>query len=445
MHILPQLRKLEQRYPEELTVIGVHSAKFPTERETESIRQAVLRYRVEHPVVNDRDFLIWQQYGCRAWPTLMFIDPQGNVIGKHEGELPFEVMDRLMREMVQEFEAKGLLERRVLRFQQPQSVRTPLYFPGKVLADPSSRQLFIADSNHHRIVVATLDGLVREVIGSGGPGLQDGPFAAAQFHQPQGLALAGDVLYVADTENHAIRRVDLARRTVETIAGTGAQGHGYDGGGPARSTALSSPWDVALVGDLLYIAMAGLHQIWALDLASGIVGPVIGNGREGLADGPLAEAMLAQTSGLAFHDGRLYFADSETSSIRYADFATHTVHTIVGQDLFVFGDVDGIGDRVRLQHPLGVCVGEGPDVLYIADSYNHKIKRIAVSSRACTTLAGTGEAGLTDGPLQTARFHEPGGLSLAEGRLYVADTNNHAIRVIDLRAGQVSTLNVQGL
>lgn len=445
MHILPQLRKLEEKYGDVLIVIGVHSAKFPQEKETANVRKAVLRYEIEHPVVNDRDFVIWQSYAARAWPTLMFIDPQGRVIGRHEGEFDLPTMDEVLADMVRQFDEAGLLDRRPLRFklEREKEWERPLSFPGKVLADAAPGRLFIADSNHQRIVVATLDGQVTDVIGSGRKGLRDGGFGEAQFNDPQGMALQGDALYVADTKNHAVRRVDLARRAVETVAGTGQQAMMFHGGGPGRDTPLNSPWDLALHDGALYIAMAGFHQLWTLDLATGQARPYAGSGREMIVDGPLAFAQLAQPSGITTDGRKLYFTDSETSAIRAADLdGAGEVSTIVGQGLFTFGDVDGAGEQVRLQHPLGIAIHDG--TLLIADTYNNKVKKVYPNTRGATTYLGSGRPGHKDGVGKEAQFYEPGGLSAAGGKLYIADTNNHAIRVADLQTAQVATLDIKG-
>jgi hypothetical protein len=444
MHIFPQLRKLEKKYANELAVVGVHSAKFPNEKDAGNLLKAVQRYGLEHPVVNDAEFQVWQQYACRAWPTLMFIDPQGKVIGKHEGELPYESFDDLLGRMIAEFDAAGVLDRTPLAFARQREPETTLSFPGKVLADGPGDRLFIADSNHHRILVTSLDGAVREVIGLGEEGLVDGGFDSATFNQPQGMALAGDTFYVADTENHAIRRIDLPARTVETIAGTGEQGHARQGRGAGRSMELSSPWDLTFHEGALYIAMAGTHQLWSMALADGSVGPYAGSGRESLDNGPLAAAALAQPSGITSDDDMLYFIDSETSSVRTASLdPAGRVGNIVGLDLFVFGDVDGAEDQVRLQHPLGIAHHDG--VLYVADTYNHKIKRVLPATRSAFTLLGAGEPGHRDGPGSQAQFSEPSGLSIAGGKIYIADTNNHVIRVADLETGDVATLEVTGL
>lgn len=425
-------------------VIGVHSPKFPTERETENLRQAVVRLGIEHPVINDRDFVVWQAYAGRAWPTLYFIDPNGKVIGRHEGELPYPALESLVQDMVSEFDALGLIDRRPVRFPlEREKLRpSPLAFPGKVLADEASSRLFIADTNHNRIVVADFTGQVVEILGSGEPGLGDGLAEEARFAGPQGLAVVGSTLFIADTENHAIRQADLVTGLVRTIAGTGAQGRPFSGVRPAAEAALNSPWDLAVVDGRVYIAMAGCHQIWVLDLDRRTVEVFAGTGYEGLKDGPRELAWLAQTSGLTTDGERLYFADSETSSIRMVGFGPRApVVTLVGQDLFVFGDVDGVGPAVRLQHPLGVACYDG--VLYVVDTYNHKIKRVYPKTRGCYTWLGSGEPGWRDGIGREAEFAEPGGLSVAAGKLFIADTNNHCVRVADLATGEVKTLSLR--
>ncbi len=446
MHVLPQLRKLEQKYPGELAVIGVHSGKFPTERNTDGIRSAISRYEIRHPVVNDHESQVWLQYGVRAWPTIFFLDPMGRIIGSISGEASFERLDSLLQEMIAEFDEKGMLDRTPLSHsagEDRSAGETTLSFPGKLLADEASGRLFISDTNHNRIIVASLDGEVQHVIGSGEQGLQDGDFPSARFNRPQGLALDGETLYVADTENHAIRRIDLEGGSVETIAGSGEQAAEYHLGGAGREVALNSPWDLVHVDGRLDIAMAGFHQLWEMDLSSGEVYPIAGTGREGLLDGPVEYVWLAQPSGITTDGRTLYFADSESSAIRMFDpVETGRLDTIVGRDLFEFGDVDGVGDDVRLQHPIGVTFLEG--ALYVADTYNNKIKRIDIEERSSTAVAGKGEVGFRDGWAGEACFDDPSGLSAAGGRLYIADTNNHAIRVLDLETEQVSTLELTG-
>src|SRR3989338_8506638 len=452
MHVIPELKRLEKGYPAELVVIGVHSAKFPNERLTENIRQAILRYEIGHPVVNDKEMQIWQSYPVRSWPTLVLVDPGGYVIGAYSGEGNYEAIDRRLREALTYFRSRGVVKEEPLNLslEMDRLGPSPLSFPGKILADPIKDRLFISDSNHNRIVIATREGKVIDVAGSGEIGRADGPFNQASFFRPQGMALSasgGETLYVADTENHLIRRLDLQSRTVTTLAGTGRQGGFLSLGGLGTRAELNSPWDLSLVGDKLYIAMAGSHQVWVMDLANNLVQPFAGSGREGRVDGSLEGSAFAQPSGIATDGKRLFVTDSETSSVREINLLTERVNTIVGLDLFEFGDVDGQGAMVRLQHPLGVVFHEG--LLYVADTYNHKIKLVDPEKKTSRTLLGDGRPGYRDG--KEGRFYEPGGLAFGGeghpqigGRLYVADTNNHAIRIMK-SDGKVETLGLTGL
>ncbi|HKP48143.1 MAG TPA: thioredoxin-like domain-containing protein [Pyrinomonadaceae bacterium] len=443
IHIIPDLKKLEQKYANQLVVIGVHSAKFDNEKDTENIRRIVLRYELEHPVYNDADFKVWQSYAVRAWPTQYLIDPAGYVIGRVEGEGNADVLDQTIAKTIAEFRKRGELNEEPLKLvlERAKVGDLPLAFPGKILADAQSDRLFIADSNHNRLVITKLDGTLIETVGNGGRGSADGTFDKASFYRPQGMVLSGDKLYVADTENHLIRLVDLKNKTVQTVAGTGQQAREYFLTGPARTINLSSPWDLQIVGSQLFITMAGMHQIWKMDLDKNEVSTFAGSGREARQDGPLLDAGFAQPSGITSDGKRLYVADSESNIIRSIDLATGNVETLVGGDLFEFGDVDGSGDDVRLQHPLGVFFNG--DKVLIADTYNHKLKEMDPKSRTVKTFLGTGKPGQSEGA--SAAFYEPGGLSVANGKLYVADTNNHAIRVVDLKTKQTATLNIKGL
>ena len=452
IHMIPILQQLEEAYPDELVIIGVHSAKFENEGNTENIREIVQRYDLHHPVINDSQYRVWSLYGANAWPTFAVINPIGRVLAVQAGEIPFEPFDNLVGAMVEYFDGTGELDRTPIEF-SPEGAGDPntlLRYPGKVLADVDGNRLFIADSNHHRIVVADLTTYeVLYTIGTGQRGFADGEYDSARFNKPQGMALRDGVLYVADTDNHAIRAVDLTTQTVTTIAGTGERG-GFEPYIPNTrplEVNLRSPWDLEFgEGNLLYIAMAGTHQIWRMDIAINDLLPYVGNGREALINRELATSELAQPSGLYYVDGLLYFADSESSTIRVADIENDSVITVSGvteNSLFDFGDVDGEPGTSRLQHPLGVT-GDGESV-FITDTYNSRIKLIDAGD-ITTTLTGTGENAYSNGDFASAQFNEPGGLDYAElndGRrvLFVADTNNHVIRLIDLDAETVSTIN----
>lgn len=445
MHVIPTLKKLEEKYDNDLAVIGVHSAKFQNEKESQNIREAILRYEVHHPVVNDANFAIWRAYGVNAWPTLVLIDPDGYIVGKIPGEGNFELLDQAIGFLVNRFKEENKIVEKPLplaleKDKQPPSV---LSFPGKVLADEKSDRLFISDSNHNRILIATLDGKVLDIAGSGAEGNADGDFARAQFHHPQGMAFdaAAKLLWVADTENHSIRKLDLAKRTVEIAAGTGRQASWGQTGGPATSTSLNSPWDLALVDGELYIANAGSHQLWVFDSKKKTVEPFAGSGMENIVDAGLSFAALAQPSGLTTDGKRLFFADSEASAVRYADLGRpNQVHTLIGEGLFEFGDIDGSYPEARLQHPLGVAYHDGK--VFVADTYNHKIRSIDPDRKIINSFLGNGKPGV--GSESHPQFYEPGGLSFAGNKLYIADTDNHAIRVADLKTKQVTTLQLYG-
>ena len=451
LHVLPELKYLENKYKDSLTVIGIHSAKFDNEKEAENIRQAILRYDIEHPVLVDINFEVWQQYAVRAWPTLMVIDPEGYVIGSVSGEGNRDVLDRLIGQIIDEHQEKGTInfqELSLILEKQRQPLATPLAFPGKVLVDGESNRLFIADSGHHRIVVSTLAGEVQYVIGTGQAGLTDGSFSQAQFFAPQGMALdaVNQILYVADTENHTIRLIDLEHQQVKTIAGIGEQSYQIKPhSGLGVETALNSPWDLEKVGSRLLIAIAGSHQIWEMQLETGRVSTYAGTGAEACLDGSLNEAAFAQPSGLTTDGRELYVADSEVSSIRGVGLVDNLpVRTVCGSgDLFDFGDVDGEGWDVRLQHCLGVEYTQ--NYLWVADTYNHKIKRVDPRNGSCQTMLGDGTAGHQDGQGHKVRFFEPSGLSATMTHLYIADTNNHAIRYVTLDTLEVKTLEFPGL
>jgi thiol-disulfide isomerase/thioredoxin len=439
IHVIPDLERLEAEYPDELVVIGVHSAKFETEGQTESIREIVLRYGVTHPVVNDAGFQIWRDYGVRAWPTVWMIGPDGSLEGRHEGEGVYETVQPAIEKVL----ANESVDGTPLTFAPEERIETILAYPTKLAVDGERGRIYVADTGHDQVVAVDLGTAeVLAVYGSGEPGYRDGSAEEASFSGPRGLAVSGDgrTLYVADTGNHTVRAIDVESGLVTTLAGIGRQGSWPPMGGDAGSVALHSPWDLELVGDTLFVAMAGSHQIWTIDLVGLQATPFAGSGRESTDNGPRRSSGLAQPSGLASDGERLWFADAESSSIRVV--ADDTVGLVAGaaDGLFDFGLVDGVGADARFQHPLGVA-WDG-SLVWVADTYNSAIRAVDPSTGAVTTVVG-GEAGWADGP--DPLFDQPGGIEAFDGRLYVADTNNHSIRVVDPRAGTTTTLVLNGM
>ncbi|GHC37241.1 NHL domain-containing thioredoxin family protein [Streptomyces cinnamoneus] len=387
LHVLDELRELEEKHRDTVVIIGVHSPKFVHEAEHQAVVDAVERYEVHHPVLDDPELATWKQYAVRAWPTLVVIDPEGYVVAQHAGEGHAHALEALVAELEAEHEAKGTLRRGDGPYVAPEPVATDLRFPGKALRLPSGN-LLVTDTTRHQLVELAADGetVVRRT-GTGERGFSDSP---ARFSEPQGLALLPDgTVIVADTVNHALRTYDPADGSVGTVAGTGRQWmQGQPTSGPARDVALSSPWDVAWFADRLWIAMAGVHQLWTYDPATATVGAAAGTTNEGLVDGPAAEAWFAQPSGLAATGDRLWVADSETSAVRWVerDGDRFVVRTAVGTGLFDFGHRDGAAAQALLQHPLGVTALPDGSVA-VADTYNHALRRFDPATGEVTTLA----------------------------------------------------------
>ena len=418
------MRKIEQRFPDDVVVIGVHSGKYIAERETSRIREASLRYDISHPIVNDRQFRIWRSYAVRAWPTLAVIDRSGYVVGAHAGEFTAEMLEPALDGLVS-MPAPGRASHPAEVIEPPSIQPGVLRYPGKVAVD--GRRIAIADTGNHRVIIGELDDawrmrttrVVTEVESNG-----DESTRLMPLHSPQGLTFAGDTLYVADAENHTVDAIDTIAGSGRVLAGIGSQ---LRSRADRERGALSSPWDLVAVQDTVYVAMAGVHQLWTVNASTGEAQVHCGTGGEDIVDGPLDEALLAQPMGIATDGRRLYFADAESSAVRWADLAaTGSVGTIVGTGLFDFGDADGTGDNVRMQHQQGLAIRGGE--LLVADSYNDALKWVSIDTReARTWLRG---------------LHEPGGVAIGGEHVYIADTNAHRIAVTGLSGGELRNLEI---
>ncbi|EFJ50214.1 hypothetical protein VOLCADRAFT_80356 [Volvox carteri f. nagariensis] len=469
IHALPDLAELETQFASApVAVVGVHSAKFDNEKDSSAIRAAVLRYDISHPVVNDRGMAVWAALGVSSWPTLAVVSPGGKLIAMLSGEGHRQDLEDLITAALQYYGETGQLDGSTplpLALERnktpPESaVASPLRYPGKIASDLSSGRLFVSDSNNHRIVITDLNGRFIEQIGGNGPALRDGSFETAAFNRPQGLVFSPrrNQLFVADTENHAVRCCDLTSNTVITLAGNGSKGRDYRGGRGGSAQPLNSPWDVELDArqDYLYIALAGQHQIWDLELSSGTAALFSGTGAERNQNGPTPfTTSWAQPSGLSLAgdgSGLMYVADSESSTIRVLDLGSGGSGLKVGGDplfsdnLFRFGDKDGFGAEALLQHPLAVLSSADGSAIYVADSYNHRIKALNPNTNEIVTLAGSGAAGFRDGVGTAAQFSEPAGLCRGpNGTILIADTNNSAVRILDPKTQRVSTLGLTGV
>ncbi|KAL4547533.1 hypothetical protein Ndes2526B_g06777 [Nannochloris sp. 'desiccata'] len=490
MHILPDLAYLENKFQgKAVTVVGVHSAKFDNEKDTGAIRDAVLRYDIRHPVINDKNMELWRALGVSSWPTVAVVSPTGKLIVSLSGEDHRRDLDDILTAALEYYGENNMLDAHPV----PESLEknkdsrlsaSPLRFPGKIALDAENNRLIISDSGNHRIVVTEMTtGKFLAAYGGNGPGLRNGEGNFSAFNRPQGLAYSPttDSLFVCDTENHAIREIQLKTGEVRTVVGDGVKGENdFRGGAAGAEQRLNSPWDCLLLEDgnnqVLLVAMAGQHQIWRVDVATGVAAAVSGNGSERNQNGSTGlTSAWAQPSGLALVPKRssksntsgenslenleVLVADSESSTIRRLNLSSGGASACVGGDplfsdnLFKFGDEDGVGANALLQHPLAVASSlssassPSATTAWVADSYNHRLKILDTTTCSITTVAGTGQAGFIDGIGTSAQLSEPGGLAVSpvDGRVFIADTNNSLIRVFDPRTSKVSTLQLQGV
>jgi thiol-disulfide isomerase/thioredoxin len=426
IHMLPAEKQLEEHFGTRLVVVGIDSPKFSASKTKQGLESFIQRYGLRHPIVLYPDMSLWQAYGVQAWPTLILVGPDGSVRQTFIGEQSFEQLAAPVAAVLKDAPPASELPKLPLR---PQAFRTGgLATPGGLAV--SGNLVAIADTGHNRIVLADPSGKLQAVIGTGCAGNTDGDYAHAQFNRPHGLAFHDGALYVADTDNQTIRRIDLAKHTVATIAGNGQRGFAIRGSSPARAAVLNSPWDLAWSGGMLYVSMAGDHQVWRYDPAHGTMGPWAGTGEEGLADGARGEARFAQPSGLDAHGGTLYGADPESSSVRAIALPDGKVSTLLGRGLFDFGMRDGSATRALLQHAEDVAWSGNS--LYIADTFNNALRKLDLATHEVTTVAA-----LLDRPLALA--------ALSPDALLVAEGDGNRIDSIHLPDGKATPWRIDGL
>lgn len=450
IHVLNDLKYLEKKYNDQpFVVIGVHSPKFKNEKDDDNVRTAVARYEIEHPVLVDSEMILWRAYGINAWPSFLLIGTDGKIIGKASGEGKRDVLDNTIQKALEKGKIDGTIAKVKYQIQPDFTLESLLKFPGKLAINSSLNHLFISDSNHNRILEVKLEendiGKIAKIIGNGNIGFKDGKIEEAEFNKPQGIAYQNETLYIADTENHTLRSVDLKSDVVKTIAGTGKQGFIRNYKGDPLQVPLSSPWDLEIDDDVLYIAMAGNHQIWRMSLKEKIIENFAGSGREDIIDSDLNNAALAQPSGLSLDKvrNRLYFADSEVSALRYIDLKKNKVKTLIGKGLFVFGLKNGLFKDALLQHPIGLYSKD--DLIYIADTYNHAIRLCNLNSNEIVNLIyrpNKGVCKIGNKDCDVLPLYEPNDLLQFNQRLYIADTNNHLIRIFDLTMQELKDLYI---
>ncbi len=415
LHVLDEMRPLEERYDDALVVVSVHSPKFAHEADADALAAAVARNGITHPVLDDPELTTWQAYTARAWPTLVLIDPEGYVIAQYAGEGHVHALDAVLARLVPEYEARGTLTRGRSPYVAPAAEPGDLRFPANAIRLPSGGVL-VADAGSGSRVHLAADAatVVRRYAG---------------FRAPNGLLVPPDELrdltgydvFVADTVAHRLLGLNLADGALQVLAGDGRQWMQGDG-----TRSLFSPWDVTWWRDRVWIAMAGIHQLWTYDPVSHEVAVAAGTTNEGLVDGPLPDAWFAQPSRLAPDGDTLWLADPETSALRRVveREGSLVVETLVGKGLFDFGFVDGPADEALLQHPLGLAVLPDGSVA-VADTYNGAVRLFDPAAARLGTLA-TGLA-------------EPSGLLLDGDELLVVESAAHRLSRVPLGASARAT------
>lgn len=414
MQVIPDLEYLEHQFDNQILVIGVHSAKFKGEQGNQRILQAAQRFGLKHPLINDSDYALWKSYKIRAWPTLVLLGPDGQELARFVGEGHRAALEQAIAQALEQGSATLNNQTDVAELLAPAEDTGTLSYPARLAFGPDGT-LYIADSGHHRILAVNPTGKILAVIGSGVRGLQDGTYTQAQFDLPRGLSVIKDKLYVADTNNHALRQIDLKKKVVTTIAGNGRKGQ------------VASPWDIEPLeqGRALAVAMAGRHQLWSFSLKKQKLSLLAGSGAENIKDGPATTAALAQPSGIAIAEKNIFFVDAESSALRVLEDGQ--IKTLVGTGLFDFGFKDGVYPDAQMQHPQGLAVTD--QKIYVADTYNNALRVYDHETTQLSTL-----------PLPHGALSEPGDVLVHDGKLWIADTNHHAIKIYDPLTETLNTL-----
>jgi sugar lactone lactonase YvrE len=421
---LNDLAHLRARHGPRLNVVAVSVPKFDHERDPRRVAKRFNRQELKFPVAHDADWTLWQHYGIDVWPTVVLIDGDGRIRERIMGDGPIRELAARVDELMAESkpQSQNAEPIKVRRNGEP---ALPLRFPVGLALDRS--RLFVADSGHHRVLECDLNGRVMRQFGSGGAGFIDGPMETAAFNRPQGLCVARDMLYVADTGNHAVRRINLRDGDVTTLCGAGRAGDTQPGPvDDPRSVALDQPRAVSVSGDALFIATTGSNRVWRYDLGNGALSLLAGSGELAVVDGAGEAAAFAEPVALASVQQVLYVCDAASSAIRNVKVGSGQVSTVVGQDAWTFGEADGARSEALLQQPQALALDPDAPVLWIADAGNDALR---------TLRLGGGEVGTYELP---QRLHAPSGLAVGDGVVWIADTDAHAVLRLDIAGGTLT-------
>ncbi len=426
---LNDLGTLRRRHPDHLHVVAIHVPRFDHERDARRVLKRLHRQPQDFPIAHDPDWVLWQHYGIEAWPTVVLIDDQGRVRDRIVGDAPVRDLDAQVAKLRDEIVPQSL-NQQPIELRRNREPDLPLQFPIGLAVGP--QYIYVVDSGHHRVLECERNGRVRRQFGSGGSGFIDGPMELSAFHHPTGLSLQRDTLYVADTGNHAVRRIKLATGDVDTLCGAGRPGQPQQGVvTDPRAVALDQPRAVAATAsNVLCIATAGDNRIWTYDLNDRSLTLLAGSGASDVIDGEGDAAAFVSPTALAIVQQFLYVCDESASAIRSVHLRTRQVTTLIGQNAWSFGHVDGPRADAMLQQPQALALDGETAVLWIADSGNDQLRNLRL---------GGGEVSSVTLP---QRLHAPAGLVVADGVVWIADTDAHAVLRFDIADGSLRQIPI---
>ena len=425
---LHDLQLLCAKHPQRLRALVVHVPRFDHERDAQRVQRRLQRHGINLPVAIDADWVAWQHYGIYAWPSVLLVDGAGRVQASLHGDGPVAELDA----RVQAFESELLpdaYDEMTESAPRQREVELPLRFPIGLAVTP--QLLYVADSGHHRILECNHAGRILRQFGSGDRDFVDGTMGAAAFRRPHGICLLRDVLYVADTGNHAVRRINLRSGDVDTLCGNGRVGTPVEGPiSDPRSVSLDGPRAVAAVHDQLFIALSGDNRIWSYDLGRARLTYRAGSGELKVRDGTSTYAAFAQPVALAAVQQTLYVCDAVGSAIRSLQLRDDSVQTLVGQGPWQFGHADGARTIAQLQDPQAIALDPDAPLLWIADTGNDRLRGLRLGGGDLTSLE------------LSQPLHAPAGLAVGEGAVWIADTDAHAVLRVDPQTGKVQHLPI---
>lgn len=432
MQQLHDLQALCARHPQRLRAFGVHVPRFDHERDPRHVLKRLHRHGITLPVAQDADWIAWQHYGINAWPCVVLIDGEGRIQSSLSGDGPLTEIDV----RVQAFDSgflpdfgSDLDQDNASAASRQREPDLPLRFPVGLVV--TGQYLYVADSGHHRVLECSHEGRVLRQFGSGEPGFVDGPRDQGSFCRPHGICLLRDVLYVADSGNHAVRRINLRSGDIDTLCGSGRVGLPREGDvTDPRAVSLDGPRSVAAVHDQLLIALAGDNRIWSYDLGRARLTCLAGSGELAVQDGAGAEASFAQPVGLAVVQQCLYVCDAAGSAIRSLQLRDNSTQTLIGQGPWQFGDTDGARTIALLQEPQAIALDPDAPLLWIADTGNGHLRSLRLGGGELATYA------------LPQRLHAPAGLAVGSGAVWIADTDAHAVLRLDPRTGDLQQLPI---